>query len=101
MQSNGDSDREIIHHGSKLSQPLAAALVEDDDEAAEVLETGSTQEKAAVIAEKIVEKIVEVPVEVEKYIKLPQTLKGPLSEAINHARRQGLKVSLNPDKFFD
>ena len=48
----------LYRDGSKLSQPLAAALVEDDDEAAEVLETGSPQEKAAVLAEKIVEKIV-------------------------------------------
>ncbi len=48
----------LYRDGSKLSQPLAAALVEDDDEAAEVLETGTPQEKAAVLAEKIVEKIV-------------------------------------------
>ena len=48
----------LYRDGSKLSQPLAAALVEDDDEAAEVLETGTSQEKAAVLAEKIVEKIV-------------------------------------------
>ena len=47
----------LYRDGSKLSQPLAAALVEDDDEAAEVLETGSSQEKAAVLAEKMVEKI--------------------------------------------
>ena len=48
----------LYRDGSKLSQPLAAALVEDDDEAAEVLETGSPQEKAAVLAEKIVEKVI-------------------------------------------
>ena len=48
----------LYRDGSKLSQPLAAALVEDDDEAAETLETGSMQEKAAVLAEKIVEKVV-------------------------------------------
>ncbi|MXQ06953.1 vitamin B12-dependent ribonucleotide reductase [Alphaproteobacteria bacterium GH1-50] len=48
----------LYRDGSKLSQPLAAALVEDDDEAAEILESGSPQEKAAVLAEKIVEKIV-------------------------------------------
>ena len=56
--SLGTKANALYRDGSKLSQPLAAALVEDDDEAAEVLETGSTQEKAAVIAEKIVEKIV-------------------------------------------
>ncbi|MEX3015150.1 vitamin B12-dependent ribonucleotide reductase [Gymnodinialimonas hymeniacidonis] len=48
----------LYRDGSKLSQPLAAALVEDDDEAAEVLETGTPQEKAAVLAEKIVEKVI-------------------------------------------
>jgi len=48
----------LYRDGSKLSQPLAAALVEDDDEAAEILETGSTQEKAVVLAEKMVEKII-------------------------------------------
>ncbi|PJE29462.1 Vitamin B12-dependent ribonucleotide reductase [Pseudooceanicola marinus] len=48
----------LYRDGSKLSQPLAAALVEDDDEAAEVLESGSTQEKAAVLAEKVIEKII-------------------------------------------
>ena len=39
----------LYRDGSKLSQPLAAALVEDDDEAAEVLESGATQEKAVVL----------------------------------------------------
>ncbi|WP_010139325.1 vitamin B12-dependent ribonucleotide reductase [Oceanicola sp. S124] len=48
----------LYRDGSKLSQPLAAALVEDDDEAAEVLETGTPQEKAAVLAEKVIEKII-------------------------------------------
>ena len=48
----------LYRDGSKLSQPLAAALVEDDDEAAEILESGTTQEKAAVLAEKVVEKII-------------------------------------------
>src|SRR5690606_26737380 len=48
----------LYRDGSKLSQPLAAALVEDDDEAMEVLEKGSPQEKAKVLAEKIVEKVI-------------------------------------------
>ena len=46
----------LYRDGSKLSQPLAAALVEDDDDAAEILESGNPQEKAAVLAEKIIEK---------------------------------------------
>jgi ribonucleoside-diphosphate reductase alpha chain len=48
----------LYRDGSKLSQPLAASLVEDDEEAEEILETGSAQEKAQVLAEKIVEKVV-------------------------------------------
>ncbi len=48
----------LYRDGSKLSQPLAASLVEDDDEAAEILESGNNHEKAAVLAEKIVEKII-------------------------------------------
>ena len=38
----------LYRDGSKLSQPLASALIEDDDEAAEILESGTPQEKAAV-----------------------------------------------------
>ena len=50
---------------------------------------------------KVVEKVVEVPVEVEKHIKLPNELKGPLNEALKHARRQGLKIDLDFSKFFN
>jgi hypothetical protein len=56
---------------------------------------------------KIVEKIVEVPVEVEKevivekYIKLPRELKGPLNESLKHARRQGLNINFDFSQFFD
>ena len=55
----------------------------------------------------IVEKIVEVPFEVEKevivekHIKLPNELKGPLNEALKHFRRQGNKTPNNISKFFD
>ena len=38
--------------------------------------------------------------EVEKYIKLPSELKGPLDEAIKHAKRQGLKINVDFSKFF-
>ena len=55
--SLGTKANALYRDGSKLSQPLAAALVEDDDEAAEILETGSAPEKAQVLAEKIVENV--------------------------------------------
>ncbi|MEM7643682.1 MAG: vitamin B12-dependent ribonucleotide reductase, partial [Pseudomonadota bacterium] len=72
----------LYRDGSKLSQPLAAALVEDDDEAAEVLETGNPQEKAQVLAEKVIEKVV-----VKEYLKaqrekLPERRKGYTQKAV-------------------
>ena len=48
----------LYRDGSKLSQPLSAALVEDDDEAAETLATGTPHEKAVVLAEKAVERVI-------------------------------------------
>ncbi|SDL09543.1 vitamin B12-dependent ribonucleotide reductase [Paracoccus chinensis] len=72
----------LYRDGSKLSQPLAAALVEDDDEAAEVLESGSPQEKAAVIAEKIVERIIVKEAARSNRQKLPARRKGYTQKAI-------------------
>ena len=67
----------LYRDGSKLSQPLAAALIEDDEEAEEILETGTPQEKAAVLAEKIVEKVVVKEVMVRKSReKMPERRKG-------------------------
>jgi len=73
----------LYRDGSKLSQPLAAALVEDDDEALEVLESGTIQEKATVLAEKIVEKVIikEVIKEQER-AKMPERRKGYTQKAI-------------------
>ncbi|MDO5658805.1 MAG: vitamin B12-dependent ribonucleotide reductase [Paracoccus sp. (in: a-proteobacteria)] len=72
----------LYRDGSKLSQPLAAALVEDDDEAAEILETGSPQEKAAVIAEKVVEKIIIKEMVRSHREKLPGRRKGYTQKAV-------------------
>ncbi len=72
----------LYRDGSKLSQPLAAALVEDDDEAEEILATGSQQEKAAVLAEKIVEKIVIKEVQKSHREKLPSRRKGYTQKAV-------------------
>ncbi|UMA66485.1 vitamin B12-dependent ribonucleotide reductase [Roseivivax marinus] len=79
--SLGTKANALYRDGSKLSQPLAAALVEDDDEAAEVLETGSAQEKAAVLAEKIVEKVVIKEVARGRE-KMPERRKGYTQKAI-------------------
>ena len=72
----------IYRDGSKLSQPLAAALVEDDDEAAETLESGTSPEKAAVLAEKIVEKIVIREVAKANRDKMPERRRGYTQKAI-------------------
>ncbi|GGF71624.1 ribonucleoside-diphosphate reductase class II [Mameliella alba] len=72
----------LYRDGSKLSQPLAAALVEDDDEAAEILESGSQHEKAQVLAEKIVEKVVIKEVARAGRTKMPERRKGYTQKAI-------------------
>ncbi|MGV6847214.1 MAG: vitamin B12-dependent ribonucleotide reductase, partial [Marinibacterium sp.] len=72
----------LYRDGSKLSQPLAAALVEDDDEAAEVLETGTQQEKAAVLAEKMIEKVVVKELVRSHREKMPERRKGYTQKAI-------------------
>ena len=71
----------LYRDGSKLSQPLAAALVEDDDEAAETLESGNPQEKAAVLAEKIIEKVVVKEIIRSHREKMPQRRKGYTQKA--------------------
>jgi ribonucleoside-diphosphate reductase alpha chain len=86
----------LYRDGSKLSQPLASALVEDDDEALEVLESGSAQEKAAVIAEKIVEKIIIKEIARGRE-KLPERRKGYTQKAIVG----GHKVYLRTGEYAD
>ena len=71
----------LYRDGSKLSQPLAASLIEDDEEAEEILASGSTQEKAAVLAEKIIEKVIIKEVARGRE-KLPERRKGYTQKAI-------------------
>ncbi|MBO9473463.1 vitamin B12-dependent ribonucleotide reductase [Shimia sp. R10_1] len=86
----------LYRDGSKLSQPLAAALVEDDDDAAEVLETGSLPAKAQVLAEKIVEKIVIKEVARGRE-KMPERRKGYTQKAVVG----GHKVYLRTGEYAD
>jgi ribonucleoside-diphosphate reductase alpha chain len=72
----------LYRDGSKLSQPLASALVEDDEEAEEILATGNIHEKAAVLAEKIIEKVVVKEIVRSNREKLPQRRKGYTQKAI-------------------
>ena len=71
----------LYRDGSKLSQPLAAALIEDDEEAEEIFESGSQQEKAAVLAEKIIEKVIVKEVVRSHREKLPSRRKGYTQKA--------------------
>ncbi|WP_299889776.1 vitamin B12-dependent ribonucleotide reductase [uncultured Ruegeria sp.] len=87
----------LYRDGSKLSQPLAAALVEDDDEAAEVLESGTAHEKAVVLAEKVIEKVVVKEIIRSHREKLPHRRKGYTQKAIVG----GHKVYLRTGEFED
>jgi ribonucleoside-diphosphate reductase alpha chain len=71
----------LYRDGSKLSQPLASALVDDDDEALEVLTSGSMQEKAAVLAEKLIERVIVKEVARGRE-KLPERRKGYTQKAV-------------------
>uniref|UniRef100_UPI0035B1E7CA vitamin B12-dependent ribonucleotide reductase n=1 Tax=Paracoccus sp. TaxID=267 RepID=UPI0035B1E7CA len=72
----------LYRDGSKLSQPLAAALVEDDEEAEDILASGTPQEKATIIAEKIVERIIVKEAVRSHREKLPQRRKGYTQKAV-------------------
>ena len=80
--SLGTKANALYRDGSKLSQPLAAALVEDDEEAAEILESGSMPEKAQVLAEKIVEKIIIKEIQKSHREKMPERRKGYTQKAV-------------------
>jgi ribonucleoside-diphosphate reductase alpha chain len=71
----------IYRDGSKLSQPLASALVEDDDEAEEILASAPQAQKAQTLAEKIVEKIIVREIARGRE-KLPERRKGYTQKAI-------------------
>ena len=68
----------LYRDGSKLSQPLSAALLDDED-LADDLADANPAEAAPVIAEKIVERIIEKRAEREK---LPHRRKGYTQKAI-------------------
>jgi len=87
----------LYRDGSKLSQPLASALVEDDEDAQEALESGSTHEKATVLAEKIIEKVIIKEVTKHQRDKMPERRKGYTQKAIVG----GHKVYLRTGEYAD
>jgi ribonucleoside-diphosphate reductase alpha chain len=72
----------LYRDGSKLSQPLASALVSDDEEADEILQNGTPHEKAMVLAEKIVERVIVKEIVRSNREKLPERRKGYTQKAI-------------------
>ncbi len=72
----------LYRDGSKLSQPLSSALIEDDDEdLEEILNEALVADRPAILAEKIVEKIIVQEVARGRE-KLPQRRKGYTQKAV-------------------
>ncbi|MGF1605786.1 MAG: vitamin B12-dependent ribonucleotide reductase [Rhodothalassiaceae bacterium] len=69
----------LYRDGSKLSQPLSAALLEDED--VEAIEAAAPTERAQIIAERVIERIIEVERPVSRR-KLPDRRKGYTQKAI-------------------
>ena len=72
----------LYRDGSKLSQPLSASLIEDDEDAEEVLTEAPQAERVAVLAEKIVERIIYKEIERANRQRLPERRKGYTQKAI-------------------
>ncbi|MCX7300129.1 MAG: vitamin B12-dependent ribonucleotide reductase [Rhodobacterales bacterium] len=87
----------LYRDGSKLSQPLASALISDDEEAQEIMETGTLHEKTVLMAEKIVEKIIIKEIRNREREKMPQRRKGYTQKAIVG----GHKVYLRTGEYSD
>ena len=72
----------LYRDGSKLSQPLSSALIEDDDEdLEETLLDAPNGERAQVLAEKIVEKIIVKEI-AQARSRLPERRKGYTQKAV-------------------
>ncbi len=72
----------LYRDGSKLSQPLSASLIEDDDDLEETLAEAPQGERVASLSEKIVEKIIIREIERSNRVKLPERRKGYTQKAI-------------------
>jgi ribonucleoside-diphosphate reductase alpha chain len=75
----------LYRDGSKLSQPLNAQLIADEDDEEDAIEAVLAQPMAArttAIAEKVVEKIIERVVEIRSREKLPSRRKGYTQKAV-------------------
>ncbi|MFO1141095.1 MAG: vitamin B12-dependent ribonucleotide reductase [Amaricoccus sp.] len=88
----------LYRDGSKLSQPLSAALIEDDEELEEVLAEAPVSERVTVLAERIVEKLIVKEIErANARNRLPERRKGYTQKAIVG----GHKVYLRTGEYAD
>ncbi|RJE81324.1 vitamin B12-dependent ribonucleotide reductase [Paracoccus sp. JM45] len=71
---------DLYRDGSKLSQPLAQSLFQDDDGARDVMGNGTPRQKAAIMAEKVVERIIVKEIRAARE-KLPLRRKGYTQKA--------------------
>jgi ribonucleoside-diphosphate reductase alpha chain len=87
----------LYRDGSKLSQPLSAALIEEDDDLEEVLTSAPQAERVTVLAEKIVEKVIYREIVRANRERLPERRKGYTQKAIVG----GHKVYLRTGEYAD
>ncbi len=87
----------LYRDGSKLSQPLSASLIEDDEDLEEALIEAPVAERVTVLAEKIVEKIIVKEIEKANRQRLPERRKGYTQKAIVG----GHKVYLRTGEYAD
>ena len=72
----------LYRDGSKLSQPLSASLIEDDEDLEEVLAEAPQAERVTVLAEKIVEKVIYKEIARVNRERLPERRKGYTQKAM-------------------
>jgi len=83
--SLGTKANALYRDGSKLSQPLSAALIddeEDEDEAEELLAQGPAGGRAQEVAERVIEKVIVKELIRSNREKLPERRKGYTQKAI-------------------
>ncbi|WP_112322717.1 vitamin B12-dependent ribonucleotide reductase [Oceanibium sediminis] len=97
--SLGTKANALYRDGSKLSQPLSAALIDEDDDEdlEELLAEAGPQQKAQIVAEKIIEKVIVKELVRSNREKLPERRKGYTQKAIVG----GHKVYLRTGEYAD
>ena len=71
----------LYRDGSKLSQPLSSALIDDEDDLEETLMEAPAGDRPQILAEKIVEKVIIKEVNRQARERLPERRKGYTQKA--------------------